>query len=76
MTMFTARLSDEERDIICKIGNGNRSAGLRKLLFCYNSDDNQRAKNDFEHIKELEKIIKDQRHIIKSLQKIIEKNEQ
>ena len=75
MTMFTARLSDEERDTICKIGNGNRSAGLRKLLFCYANEDNQRLRDAYDHIKELERVIEDKKHIIKALQKIIERGE-
>jgi hypothetical protein len=66
------RVPQKDVDFLCKIGNGNKTAGLRKLLFCYANDDNQRLRDAYDHIKELEKVIEDKKHIIKALQKIID----
>lgn len=71
MIMFTARITQEDADTICALGKGNRSEGLRLLLYCHDSQDD-RIKDAYEHIKQLEKIIEDKNHIIKYQRKLID----
>jgi hypothetical protein len=71
--MFSVRIPLEMADMICKIGNGSRSAGLKKLYWCYTDSTDERLKQAYDYIKDLESAIEDRRHIIKKQREIIEK---